>query len=230
MVDAAPLAEGFEWADVPDDSTLDALLWLLGAHAVPVWSWGQRQAYEELVMAGPGLDQWVRTAGLWAESERMAWEWEQLVRHLTDREPEEVAAALGPLAGETAAASATWLDLMIRAASLDALGEHLVRTVRSSRYLPLQRHAHTMVAYKRGQAADGCDSLHEVVQKRQCDPGLVAERVGAWRALARRHGELVVSAQREHRWPALGLADPFDLDGALAQVDARLDRYLEDRR
>ena len=46
----------FERDSVPSAAHRAALLSLLGAHAVPVWGWGERGAYAELVMDGPSLE------------------------------------------------------------------------------------------------------------------------------------------------------------------------------
>lgn len=226
--DVRVAAPDFERSSVPDSATRASLLGLLGAHAIPVWGWGQRAAYERMVMAGPGLDQWVRTAGLWAEMERMLWEWEQLVAGITPDEPDPlVTAVAGDLSVRTVDAGEQWIDLMLRAASLDALGEHLVRTTVSSSYAPLQRHARTMVAYKRGQAADGCDALRDVIRLQQLDADVVRGRVDVWRGLTRDHASRVAALHAEHDWDGHGLATELDVDAAIAAVDARLDRYLE---
>jgi hypothetical protein len=218
----------FERVTVPDDVTRTALIGLLGAHAIPVWGWGQRGAYERLVMAGPDLDQWVRTAGLWAEMERMVWEWEQLVAGISDVAADQlVHDVVGELAPRTVAAAEHWVDLMLRAACVDALGEHAVRTVAESAYAPLRRHARTMVAFKRGQAADGLDSLRDVVRSSQLDFDAVRERLTVWRTLAREHAAVLSSEHDRLGWDRLGLASALDVDAALAAVDEHLDRYLK---
>lgn len=220
------MAEAFERTDVPNE-LIPALRSILGAHAMPVWGWGQRPQYERLVMEGPSLDQWVRTAGLWAEMERMCWEWEQLVAGLAlgDRDS-LVSGVTGDLAERTVAAQQDWVDLMFRAVALGTVGEFAVRALSESSYAPLKRYARTMVAYKRGQTADGGDAIRETVSLRQLDGAGIEERATVWQALAVEHAELINSEETAYSWVNGALAMPFDLLAARNEVEARLDKYL----
>src|SRR5262245_42170130 len=126
-------AETYERDSLPDDGYRRALVALLGAHALPVWGYGQRAVYERYAMEGPSLDHWVRTTGLWAEEERDLWEWETMVAAVTDEAFDAVVTdAVGELAAETVAAVDGWLDMVLLPACVDGLGEELVRTFTSS--------------------------------------------------------------------------------------------------
>jgi hypothetical protein len=204
-----------------------ALLQLLGAHAVPVWGWSEESAYAELAMAGPGLDHWVRTTNLWAEQERRAWEWAQLVGAVTDADPARVVtAAVGGLAADALAAVEAWIDIVFLAVCIDGLGEELVRTLTASTYAPLARHAKHLVMFKRGQCADGCNSLAEVVRESQIERAVVDERAAAWLDLARRFATRTTALESETGWVELGIAAALDTDGALTRVEHRLRAHL----
>lgn len=227
--DAAPSTDGFERSDLTDDTVRDSLVALLGAHAIAVWGYGQRDAYSEWVMAGPGLDHWVRTGNLWAEQERNLWEWEQMVAGLTDTDPDAVvAAALGDVATRFGDELRSWIDLMLCAAYIDGLGEALVRSLDESAYAPLRRHAQVMVMYKRGQYADGVTALGEVATLGQLPVDDVAARRRVWAELAREMADVIATVQNSAGWVAFGLAAPIQADETLDRVDARLDEHFQE--
>ena len=218
----------FERHSVPSDDHRAALLTLLGFHALPVWGWGQRVAYERFAMGGPTLDHWVRTTGLWAEQERHLWEWEQMVAAITDRSFDDVVRdAVGDLASEAIAALGQWVDLVFLSICVDGLGEELARTLSASTYGPLQRQARRMVMYKRGQCADGCDSLAEIMRNAQLDGALVRERAGRWLDTAGDYAGRATGLEAESGWVALGLAGALDVEAALDRVGSRLRIHLE---
>src|SRR5438552_620428 len=211
---------------VPSAPHRAALLSLLGAHAVPVWGWGERGAYAELVMDGPSLDHWVRTAGLWAEAERRSWEWEQMVAALTDESADTIVRrAVGELADRAAGAIEEWIDLVFLPVCLDGLGEELLRTVASSTYGPLERHARRLVRSKRGQCAEGCSSLDEIVASAQLDRARLDDRTERWLELARDFAERTAALEHQTAWIDLGIAQALDPDAAMARVEARLRRH-----
>ena len=229
----AKLAEhervSYERDSLPSDEYRGAVLALLGLHSLPVWGWGQRDAYAQFAMEGPSLNHWVRTTNLWAEEERDLWEWEQMVASITDeRFDDVVAAAVGDLGARTIGAIEQWVDTVLLAVCVDGFGEELMRTVAASNYGPLERHARRMVMYKRGQCADGCDSLSELVTSGQCDRAVLADRAARWLDVARDFAVTGRALEQEIGWVPLGLADALDVDGALARVAARLHRHLED--
>ena len=229
----AKLAEhqrvSYERDSLPSDEYRGALLAVLGLHALPVWGWGQRDAYERFAMEGPSLDHWVRTTNLWAEAERDLWEWEQMVASLTrDTFDDVVEAAVGHLATRTVGTIEQWIDTVLLAVCVDGLGEELMRTVAASNYGPLERHARRMVMYKRGQCADGCDSLVELVTNAQCDRAVLVDRAALWLDVARDFAATGRALEQEVGWVQLGLADALDVDGALTRVGARLHRHLEE--
>jgi hypothetical protein len=220
----------FERDTLPGDDYRAALVALFGAHALPVWGYGQRAVYEAYAMEGPSLDHWVRTTGLWAEAERDLWEWETMVAAVTDEPVDAVVTdVVGDLAAETIAAIDGWLDMVLLPACLDGVGEELVRTCSASTYGPLERHARRMVMYKRGQCAEGCSSLREIVRERQFDRSTVDAAAAKWLGIARRHAERVAEVEPVRGWVPFGIADPLDVDGALDRVEARLRVHLEDR-
>jgi hypothetical protein len=220
-----------ERGTITDDAYRASLVALLGAHAIPVWGFGQREAYGELVMTGPSLDHWVRTGGLWAEQERDLWEWEQLVAGVTDQGPADIVrAAVGELADRVAGELVEWIDLALLAVCLDGLGEELVRTLVSSSYGPLRRHASVMVTYKRGQCADGCTGLSDVVRLRQLDLHHVRARAEVWTALTRDAAAAVADAERGAGWVERAIAAPLDVEGALHRSLGRLTARLEEAR
>jgi len=228
----AKLAEhgrvSYERDSLPSDEYRGALLALLGLHALPVWGWGQRDAYGRFAMEGPSLDHWVRTTNLWAEEERDLWEWEQMVSSLTDESFDGVvASAVGDLAARTIGAIEQWVDVVLLAVCVDGFGEELMRTVAASSYAPLERHARRMVMYKRGQCADGCDSLSELVTSAQCDRVVLVDRAALWLDVARDFAATGRALEQEVGWVQLGLADALDVDGALARVGTRLHHHLE---
>lgn len=227
----SPPHTSFERDSVPGTAHRASLLALLGAHAMPVWGWGQRGAYAELVMDGPSLDHWVRTAGLWAEAERRLWEWEQMVAALTDEPADDmVRRAVGDLADRAVGAIEEWIDLVFLPVCLDGLGEQLLRTVASSTYGPLERHARRLVRSKRGQCAEGCSSLDEIVANAQVDRARLDERAERWLALARDFAERTTVLERETAWVDLGIAQALDPDTAMAGVEARLRTHLRGTR
>jgi hypothetical protein len=230
----AKLAEhervSYERDSLPSDEYCSAVLAVLGFHALPVWGWGQRDAYASFAMEGPSLDHWVRTTNLWAEEERDLWEWEQMVASLTDDSFDEVvSAAVGDLAARTIGTIEQWVDLVLLAVCIDGIGEELMRTVAASNYGPVERHARRMVMYKRGQCADGCDSLSELVTSAQCDRAVLTDRAALWLDLARDFATSGCALEHEVGWVQLGLAEALDVDGALTRVGARLHRHLEER-
>src|SRR5438094_67773 len=76
----------FERDSVPSAAHRAALLSLLGAHAVPVWGWGERGAYAELVMDGPSLDHIVASAQLdRARLDDRTERWLELARDFAER-------------------------------------------------------------------------------------------------------------------------------------------------
>jgi len=225
---AEPERLSYERDSLPSDEYRGALLALLGLHALPVWGWGQRDAYARFTMEGPSLDHWVRTTNLWAEEERDLWEWEQMVSSLTDESFDGVVvAAVGDLAARTIGAIEQWVDLVLLAVCVDGFGEELMRTVIASSYGPLERHARRMVMYKRGQCADGCDSLAELVASAQCDRVVLADRAERWLDLARDFAATSGALELEIGWVQRGLAGALDVDGALSRVEARLRSHLE---
>src|SRR5204863_5093373 len=114
----------YERATIPDDRYRIAVAVVLGIHAQPVWCWGERDRYATKVMDGPGLATWVLTAGLWAETERRAWDWEQLVAGAGMSASEAlVAGAACDLCRRTVASVGGWVDLMLLAACVDGVGE-----------------------------------------------------------------------------------------------------------
>ena len=228
----------YERDSLPSDEYRGAVLGVLGLHALPVWGWGQRDAYARLAMEGPSLDHWVRTTNLWAEEERDLWEWEQMVASLADAGsvPERkdsfddvVGAAVGDLGARTIGTIEQWVDIVLLAVCVDGLGEELMRTVVASNYGPLERHARRMVMYKRGQCADGCDSLSELVSSAQCDRAVLTDRAALWLDVARDFAASGRALEHEVGWVQLGLAEALDVDGALTRVGARLHRHLEER-
>jgi 1,2-phenylacetyl-CoA epoxidase catalytic subunit len=181
-------------------------------------------------MEGPSLDHWVRTTNLWAEEERDLWEWEQMVASLTeDAFDDVVAAAVGDLAPRTIGAIEQWVDTVFLAICVDGLGEELMRTVAASTYGPLERHARRMVMYKRGQCADGCDSLAEVVAGAQLDRAVLLDRADLWLDLVRDFAAGVPVLEADTGWMQLGIAEALDVEGALARVGTRLRAYLEEK-
>src|SRR3954454_23771489 len=223
--------ESYERGSVPGDGYRRALCALLGLHALPVWGWGQRDVYERFAMEGPSLDHWVRTTNLWAEAERDLWEWEQMVAALTrDAFDHVVADAVGDLATRTIGSIEQWIDMVLLVVCVDGLGEELVRTVAASSYGPLERHARRMVLYKRGQCADGCDSLVELVTRAQCDRTLLVDRSERWLAIARDFAAAERALEQEAGWVELGIAHALDGDGAVKRVGDRLRRCLEEHR
>jgi hypothetical protein len=227
--DVVPTA--VERGTIADDGYRAALVALLGAHAVAVWGYGQRVAYEEFVMTGPSLDHWVRTGNLWAEEERDLWEWEQIVGAVTDRPFDDVVrGSLGDLADRVTAELHEWIDLVLLAVCVDGLGEELVRTMAASSYAPLQRHARVMVTYKRGQCADGVTGLADVVRLAQLDLDHVRARAEVWSALTRQLADAVVAAEAASGWVAHGIATPLDAPAAVYRTLARLTARLEEAR
>ena len=225
-VDAAATVER---STIADAGYRDALVALLGAHAIPVWGFGQREAYGDHVMTGPSLDHWVRTGNLWAEQERDLWEWEQIVGAVTDRAPADVVRdAVGELPGRVTAALVEWIDLALLAVCLDGLGEELVRTLTGSSYGPLRRHASVMVAYKRGQCADGCTGLSDVVRLRQLDLDHVRARAEVWSGLTRDAAAAVAAAEATAGWVERSLAAPLDVEAAVDRTLTRLTARLEE--
>lgn len=230
MAEAA-LAEharaSYERDSVPSPEYRAALVSLLGLHALPVWGWGQRDAYERFAMEGPSLEHWVRTTNLWAEEERDLWEWEQMVAALTDDGFDAVvASAVGDLAAHTIDALEQWVDLVFLAVCVDGLGEELMRTVTASTYGPLERHARRMVMYKRGQCADGCDSLAELVARAQIDRASLVDRATRWLDVARDFAATGRELGTDSGWVELGIAETLDVEGALARVGSRLSKHL----
>lgn len=228
----ATLAEharaSYERDSMPSAEYRAALVTMLGMQALPVWGWGQRDAYARFTMEGPSLDHWVRTTNLWAEEERDLWEWEQMVASLTDDAFDDVvAAAVGDLATRTIRAIEQWVDTVFLAICVDGLGEELMRTVAASTYGPLERHARRMVMYKRGQCADGCDSLAELVVGLQLDRALLLDRADLWLDVARDYAVAARGLEVDAGWVQLGLADALDAEGALARVEMRLRTHLE---
>jgi hypothetical protein len=139
-----------------------------------------------------------------------------------------VAAAVGDLASRTIDTIEQWIDVVLLAVCVDGLGEELMRTVAWSNYGPLERHARRMVMYKRGQCADGCDSLTELVTNAQCDRAVLGDRAAVWLDVARDLAASGRALEQEVGWVQLGLADALDIDGALTRVGARLHRHLEE--
>jgi len=220
----------YERDSVPDDEYRAAVLALLGFHAVPVWGWGQRAAYEKFAMEGPSLDHWVRTTGLWAEAERDLWEWEQMVAAITVESFDDVVEhAVGRLARDTVTALEQWLDMVFLPICIDGLGEELVRTMAASTYGPLVRHARRMVMYKRGQCADGCSSLDEIVANTQFDTALLRDRAEFWLGVAGEYARQATVLEAASGWVERAIADPLDVDGALERVGARLHAHLEEK-
>lgn len=222
--------ETFERDSLPGDDYRHALVALLGAHALPVWGYGQRAVYEQYAMEGPSLDHWVRTTGLWAEEERDLWEWETMVAAVTDESFDAVVTgAVGELAAETIGAIDGWLDMVLLAACVDGLGEELVRTLTASTYGPLERHARRLVRDKRGQCAEGCSALHEIVRERQFAHATLDAATDKWLGIARRHATRIAELEPVRGWVGFGIADALDVDGALGRVESRVRRHLEER-
>jgi hypothetical protein len=227
----ADVAVAYERDTIPDkDGYRPALIELLGVHAMPVWGWCEQMAYEEFAMAGPDLDHWVRTTNLWAEQERRSWEWHQLIGAVTEEQPDAVVGrAAGTVAAAAAAALASWIDMVFLAVCLDGLGEELVRTLEQSTYAPLRRSARTLVMFKRGQCADGCDSLAEVVRDRQFDREIVGARADVWMDIARSFATRTVELEAETCWVDMGIATALDVDDALERVEARMRKQVGDQ-
>lgn len=220
----------YERGSLPSDEYRGALLAVLGLHALPVWGWGQRDAYARFAMEGPSLNHWVRTTNLWAEEERDLWEWEQMVSPLTDAGFDDVVtAAVGDLAARTVGAIEQWTDMVLLAVCVDGFGEELMRTVSASSYGPLERHARRMVMYKRGQCADGCDSLRELVVDAQCDRAVLVDRAALWLDVARDFAAVGRALEQEIGWVQLGVAETLDVEGSLARVGARMQAHLEEQ-
>lgn len=219
----------YERDSIPSEEYRAALVALLGAHAIPVWGWGQRDHYAAKVMDGPSLDQWVLTSNLWAEEERDIWEWEQLVHAVTAESFDSIVGRTnGALATSTPAAIEEWIDLVALCACVDSLGEELVRTFTDSTYGPLKRHARLMVMYKRGQAADGISALRQGIQRDELAPAAVDDVLAKWLAIAREHAALVASSETEADWIELGIATSFDADAAISRVEARFRQHLKE--
>jgi 1,2-phenylacetyl-CoA epoxidase catalytic subunit len=230
----ATLAEheraSYERDSMPSVEYRSALVTLLGLHALPVWGWGQRDAYARFTMEGPSLDHWVRTTNLWAEEERDLWEWEQMVVSVTDDAFDDVvSAAVGDLATRAIDAIEQWVDTVFLAICVDGFGEELMRTVAVSTYGPLERHARRMVMYKRGQCADGCDSLAELVADAQLDRAVLLERADLWLDVVREFAAAARRLEADTGWVQLGLAEALDVEGAVARVGARLRARLEEK-
>jgi len=218
----------YERDSIPSDEYRSALVSLLAVHAVPVWAWGQRDAYASMVMDGPSLDQWVLTSNLWAEAERDLWEWEQLIDAIAD-EPSDavVGRVIGSLAQSTPAALESWFDLIGACVTLSGLGEQLVRTFTESSYGPLARHARLMVMYKRGQTADGISAFRQGVQREEFSDADVEATLAKWSDIARTHAEAVAALQGPSRWTELGLATEFDPEAAVREVDSLIRQHLK---
>src|SRR4051794_6802386 len=217
------MGETYERGTIPSEEYRTALGSLLGAHAVAVWCWGERDLYASKVMDGPGLDTWVLTGGLWAEAERRAWDWEQLVSAgIGALDGSLVETAVGELATNTMAAVDSWVDLVSLAACVDGVGEEMARTLRNSSYGPLRRHARVMTMYKRGQSADGYVAVR--MARREgglpaCDVDAALER---WLDVARQHVDAVAASEERAAWVEYGIAAPLDTSAAIGRVQERL--------
>ena len=218
----------YERATIPDDRYRTAVAVVLGVHAQPVWCWGERDLYATKVMDGPGLATWVLTAGLWAEAERRAWDWEQLVAGVGPSGSESLVTGAGDvLCRRTVASVDGWVDLMLLAACVDGVGEELASTLRGSTYGPLRRHAGTLAMFKRAQSADGCVAVRTALRDHGLPPTAVDDALPQWLDLARRHVSAVADAEARAGWVDLGIATPLDAALALRRVEARLQSQLE---
>ena len=103
--------------------------------------------------------------------------------------------------------------MVLLAVCVDGFGEELMRTVSASSYGPLERHARRMVMYKRGQCADGCDSLRELVVDAQCDRAVLVDRAALWLDVARDFAAVGRALEQEIGWVQLGVAETLDVEG-----------------
>ena len=180
----AKLAEhervSYERELVPSDAYRDAVLAVLGLHALPVWGWGQRDAYAR----GSRWKGRVSTTGFARPTSgrrrsATSGSGSRWSHRSPTRSVERKAGSMtsSPPQSETlpharsvrSSSGSTWCCSPV---CVDGIGEEMVRTVAASNYGPLERHARRMVMYKRGQCADGCDSLSELVTRCAVRPRL----------------------------------------------------------
>lgn len=218
MMDSAQLVRENDSLD--DPTYRAALADVLGAHALPVWGWGQRAAFETFVMSGPSLNAHVLTSGMWAEQERNLWQWEQIVTHgLGVAGDDLVANAIGDSA-RMADGIDTWLDLMVFAIAVKTVGTVLAGTLVESSYGPLRRMAGTIRMSAHAQALDAISALRDRSFDRHD-----LERAGArWQAET---GALVRHIDAlQPQWNDLALATPFDTSTVIASIDRAFARVV----
>ena len=220
---SAALDATFERDSIPSDTYRLELTTMLAVHALPVWGWGQRTVYEDLLMSGPNLTQYVRTANLWAEQERALWQWEQLMQGLNARHDTIVAEVCGGLPGELVGAVHDWLDLMLLAALIDGIGEHMARTLERSSYGPLRRLAPQVLRNKRGQSSEGWTALREFSGEGPSQAREVRSRGVQW--LDRAGALLHAAGQLETKsaWMPHSIASPLGVTGVIDRAVTRLE-------
>ncbi|MEO5837625.1 MAG: hypothetical protein ABIQ73_03630 [Acidimicrobiales bacterium] len=218
----------YERDSTPSEAYRAALTALLTTQSVPVWNVGQREMYGEHVMDGPSLDQWVRTANVWAELERNVWEFGNIAAaagiSVTD---DHVDGPWTNLLGRITEAENSWLGLVFSLCYLDSIGHAMIRQCAQSNYGPLIRASRLGPNAKWGMVATGLLSLGDVVALDQLPRADVLDARAQWHALCAEVLQIVVAQETSNRWVSEGIAAPIDADQVLAAADARVATRLE---
>ena len=222
------LLDAYERETTPSEAYRAALTALLTTQSVPVWNLGQRDSYGEHVMDGPSLDQWVRTANVWAELERNVWEFTNLAAaagiSVTD---DHVDGPWNDLLGRIAERQSSWLGLVFSLCYLDSIGHAMIRLCARSNYGPLRRASRPGPNAKWGMVATGLLCLDEVVALEQLPRATVRAARAQWHALSGDVLQIVVAQEARHQWVSEGIAGPIDAEQVLAVADARVAGRLE---
>jgi hypothetical protein len=217
----------YERDSTPSEAYRAELTALLTTQSLPVWNVGQRDSFGEHVMDGPSLDQWVRTANVWAELERNVWEFGNIA----------AAAGLsvahdhldGPwtdLYERIVDLQSSWLGLVFSLCYLDSIGHAMIRLCAQSNYGPLLRASRPGPNAKWGMVTTGLLSLGEVVALDQLPRAEVHAARAKWQALSAEVLRIVVAQEARHRWVSEGIAAPIDAEQVLAAADARVSTRL----
>ncbi|MEO8696112.1 MAG: hypothetical protein ABI658_21520 [Acidimicrobiales bacterium] len=221
-------AGAYERETTPSDAYRTALTALLTTQSVPVWNVGQRDMYGEHVMDGPSLDQWVRTANVWAELERNVWQFTNLATAARiDMTDGHVDGPWSDLSGRIADLQSSWLGLVFSMCYLDSIGHAMIRLCAQSNYGPLFRASRPGPNAKWGMVTTGLLSLGEVVALEQLPRAEVRDAQSQSQALSADMLRIVVAQEASHRWVSEGIAAPIDAEAVLAAAEARVASRLE---